>query len=775
MMVWQRFVPSWRRVRDPKNLIQMQRIYSIYPENDCLFRGFANLCIFGFAVLVSSCGRSQEGADIASANGSRIHLTHPSKVCLECHQEIGDQWSRSDHALANRVYDPGQWAEAFNPRKFNTEGGVVSEFYEAGGKGMIHTLGPGGKSEAFSPEMVLARNPMVQFLIPFEGGRWQATELAWDVHNKQWFNVYGEDGRRPEEWGHWSQRGMNWNAQCAVCHTSFYAKNYDPSSDQYTSSWKEMGINCQQCHGEMPAHLKVPEQPLVESEVLHAEQYFETCVSCHSRREDLTGNFRAGEPYHDHHRLQLPVQESLYFPDGQIKDEVFVYGSFLMSKMQNKGVRCLDCHDPHTLKLKLPFENNALCMRCHQAPGVNNATVIDPLTHGKHVEGSVGNRCVECHMRERTYMARDPRRDHGFHTPDPFLTETLAVPNACSACHEEEGLEWVKENFKNWYGDSENLKAKREHATVIKLGFDRNPDFVSPGLELLKEESRPVWKAALIQMLLETEPSSQVFDSVMVFQDDPSPLVRSSIVQSLSAFPEMETWMQPKTSDPSRLVRLDARWYIDSQRVSVSEPEGELLRYMNYTADQPGGALRWANFYAVRGNVAATRLWMDRVVRWDGTSPNAWMQRGMLLNQVGLDTLAIQAFEKALQLTPDDATPAYYLAMLAGEVGDLDVTIAAFERVVRLDAGHDRSWYNLGLAYAQKGDLTSAVSYLDQAIALRPESVEYLWAKATLLYQLKDMESLQKVIKLILKLDPDHPQALQLKRMREDENTRPLP
>jgi len=710
-------------------------------------------CLMGILV---SCYKSPDNVKAVSQNGSHIHMDRPSQACLECHEEIADAWGKSDHALANRLYEPEYWADAFRPKKYNTEGKVVSEFFEKDGKGVIRTLGPSGKAEDFSPEMVLAHTPMVQFLIPFEGGRWQTTELAWDINQKEWFNVYGNDGRRPEEWGHWSRRGMNWNAQCAICHTSFYEKNYDPVSDTYSSKWKEMGVNCQQCHGEMPEHLKSPDDPLVVGEILSVEQNFETCVSCHSRREDLTGNFRAGETFDDHHRLQLPVRESLYFPDGQNKDEVFVYGSFLMSKMYDKGVRCMDCHDPHSLQLKLSFEGNALCMRCHQAPGANNATVIDPVSHGKHEIGSVGNRCVECHMRERTYMARDPRRDHGFHTPDPFLTEELGVPNACSACHEEKGLEWVKSKFREWYGDSENLKKKRNHARTVKLGFDRNPDFIEHALGILEE---------VIQMIIETDPSPETLEKVMAFENDASPLVRSALVQSFTNIPGMDQWMQEKTEDPSRLVRLDAKWYHVAYGGNDPEPDGELATYMNYTADQPGGALRWANYFAQRGKAQEAKLWIDRVVDWDRTSVDAWIQRGIILSQVGFSESAEQSFEKALEMNPGDPTPAYYLALLSAESGDIDQTISAFQRVVRIDPEHDRSWYNIGLAYSQKGDFTSAISYLDQAIALNPESVDYLWAKATVMYRTGDMEDLPTVIEKILAIDYDHPQALQLKQM----------
>ena len=230
--------------------------------------------------------------------------------------------------------------------------------------------------------------------------------------------------------------------------------------------------------------------------------------------------------------------------------------------MYQQGVRCMDCHDAHSLGLKLPFENNALCMRCHQDPGSNGATVIDEVAHGHHGKGSVGNRCVECHMPERVYMQRDPRRDHGFHTPDPFLSVELGVPNACMNCHDQEGegAQWVMSAFKEWYGDTENLESKREHARVVARGYDRDAAVKPQMLELLQEETSPLWKGAFVQMLLEMQPTEEELQRLRPYLEDESPLVRDAMVQTLSNYPGMEGLLAPMMEDESRLVRVDAAW-----------------------------------------------------------------------------------------------------------------------------------------------------------------------------------------------------------------------
>ena len=292
--------------------------------------------------------------------------------------------------------------------------------------------------------MVIARRPLWQDLVELEPGRFQATEVAWDPEKKEWFGVFGAEERNPGEWGHWTGRGMNWNSMCARCHVTAYAKNYDPATDQYHSRWLEHGIGCVQCHGPLPVHDEHHALPANSDPMLgDRARATETCAACHNRGESLTPEAPVpGARFDDQFRLQLPVDPGLYYPDGQIRDEDFVYGSFRHSRMGAAGVTCFDCHEPHSGATRLPVKNNLLCLQCHATGGTLHAPVIDPTAHSHHGPESTGNRCVECHMVETTYMQRDPRRDHGFIVPDPALSRELGVPNACSHCHADQTLDW---------------------------------------------------------------------------------------------------------------------------------------------------------------------------------------------------------------------------------------------------------------------------------------------------------------------------------------------
>src|SRR5690606_33820007 len=90
----------------------------------------------------------------------------------------------------------------------------------------------------------------------------------------------------------------------------------------------------------------------------------DVCAQCHARRAQLDDALAPGEPLLDRF-VPARLDEGLYHADGQILDEVFVYGSFVQSAMYRAGVVCNDCHDPHSTRVVA--DGHALCTGCHAA------------------------------------------------------------------------------------------------------------------------------------------------------------------------------------------------------------------------------------------------------------------------------------------------------------------------------------------------------------------------------------------------------------------------
>jgi predicted CXXCH cytochrome family protein len=416
-----------------------------------------------FAVLVAT-SRSRFKSNPASVAMTNSDATvfaayGKSPSCKSCHEEAYKNWEKSHHALAERPMDGAIDSPAFEPARQIKHGTQQSEVRLANDKFQLITQGLSKTNQTFEVSRVIGVDPLLQYLIPAEGGRLQATELCFDPKRMEWFNVYGNEDRQPGEWGHWTGRGMNWNNMCATCHNTRLRKNYDERTDSYRTTMAEQGVGCEACHGPMADHnawqAKHPNQsgdPTIRK--LSKQQMFHTCAQCHARRAELTGDFRPGENFFDHHALTIPDETDLFYPDGQVREEDYEFTAFLGSKMHAAGVRCVDCHEPHTSKLRLP--GNQMCMACHGNVLTNGAPRIELETHSRHKVGTSGDFCTDCHMPTTFYMQRHPRHDHGFTVPDPRLTKEFGIPNACNRCHTNQTADWSLEAINKWYGPRTN-------------------------------------------------------------------------------------------------------------------------------------------------------------------------------------------------------------------------------------------------------------------------------------------------------------------------------
>ncbi|MDB6025417.1 MAG: Tetratricopeptide repeat protein, partial [Verrucomicrobiales bacterium] len=433
----------------------------------------------------------------AAEKDKKVFATYAgSESCRECHQEVFDKFKNSHHALAEQPIDPAKLKSFFEPARTLPHGTQTSHASLTNNEFIFTSADVSGGQKSFPIARVIGLEPLQQFLVAGTNGRFQTMELAIDPVRGDWFDVFGKEDRTPGEWGHWTGRGMGWNSMCASCHNTRLRKNYDALADTYTTTMVENRVGCEACHGPMREHNKWQREnkksglkdPTVTK--LSRDQITDTCGSCHARRAELTGEFVPGEKFTDHFVLTIPDETDIYHADGQVRDEDYEFASFLGSKMHAAGVRCIDCHEPHSSKIRT--QGNALCMTCHGAP-IPPAPKID-ASHSHHLAGGRGDNCVDCHMPLTTYMQRHERRDHGFTIPDPLLTKELNIPNACNRCHTDRTAEWSNAAVDQWYGKKMD-RFTRHRAQVIAGVRADTADSHAKLLGLVKEEKHSYWRA----------------------------------------------------------------------------------------------------------------------------------------------------------------------------------------------------------------------------------------------------------------------------------------
>ena len=698
-----------------------------------------------------------------------------SSTCRECHEEAQRRWETSNHGLAERDFRADLDRPAFDPPRVFRHASQTSEARYQNGRYELVTLGFGTNRQPYQLVRVIGNDPLRQFLIARPRGRLQVTEVAWDPRTNQWFDVYGNEDRRPGEWGHWTGRGMCWNAMCAACHNTRVRKNYDPATDTYHTAMTELTVSCEACHGPLKEHVvwqrtyrnsgRPYPPPAGEDPTLprySTNQVFQTCGFCHARRADLTGDFHPGERFFDHYSLTIPDLTDTYYPDGQVRDEDYEYAAFLGSRMHTHGIVCMDCHTPH--QAKPAILGNDLCMRCHNG-SYTNSPVIDPVAHGFHAKYESGNDCRDCHMPQTVYMARHWRHDHGFTIPDPLLTKQFGIPNACNRCHRDKDADWSLKWVGEWYGPKMNRRT-RDRAQWFARGRRGEAAARQPLLKLLAGEEIPYWQAAIINILRQWIGDPAVERAVRERLDAPDPLVREKAVQALAPLvgrpaSGLRQVLRARLEDPVRCVRVAAAWALRATVDPASRAGRELRRMLDYNADQPTGQLQLAVYALDRDQPETAYAHLRKAIAWDPNSPPLRHEMAVVCSLTGRSREALEQLETACRLAPDEAEYAYKLALARNEVGDSAGTLAALERAVKLDPRHARAWYNLGLARNAAGRPEDALDALLRAESITPADPRIPYARATILFGLGRVAEARQAAARALEIRPGYPPARQ--------------
>jgi len=693
-----------------------------------------------------------------------------AESCQECHEEAYKAWRDSHHANALRDLMPELDGEAFVPERPISHGTQTSLATMQDGQYTLRTMGQNGELYDFHPTGVIGVWPLWQYLIPVGDGRLQVTELAFDPDKKEWFDVYGDEDRQSHEWGHWSNRGMNWNSMCATCHTTDFQKNYDRVTDGYRSTYQVQGVDCEQCHGPMQAHVDWQDahpddedDPTIQW--LDNDQYLAVCGSCHARRGDLTGRFKSGDKFLDHYDPVLPDLSDVYYPDGQVREEDFEYVAFTLSYMNTMGVRCFTCHDSHSGKTRK--QGNDLCLQCHERK-MTTRIAIDPAEHSHHPSDKPGFLCIDCHMPQTVYMARHWRHDHGMTIPDPVLTKAFGIPNGCTRCHAEEGVDWAIEWVEKWYGQRME-RPTRQRARLLARIKAGDEEAVPGLLALLPEELNPAWRAVYVRFLapLLTQGQSKVGEAVVAalleLIDDPSPLVQASVIEALSPIVSGAVGrLVAKLDHPVQLVRVKAAWALRQVTTLSERAHHDLMTFLDFNEDQPTGVFHKGNYYAEIGRPEEALAWFEKATQWDPGAAPFRHSYAVVLSRLGRLDEALMQLAEASNLDREEAFYPYSMGLLYAEMGRFVEARDALRAATARASHHGRFWYNLALAEDRLGDTDAALDAMFKAEALEPHEPTYPYVRATLLLRQQKTDAARRALERVLQIDPTHQQARQL-------------
>ena len=750
--------------------------------------------------------------------------------CASCHQEQMKGFEGSHHDRAMDLATKETVLADFNDVQLEHQG-VSARMFRDGDRFLVETEGPDGKPGVFEVRYVFGVEPLQQYMVetlpaatssssdPRPGaGQVQVLRWSWDTHRAKWFHLDPPDVHDridPEDPLHWTGVAQRWNVMCAECHSTNLTKGFDVATASYLTQYSEIDVSCESCHGPASRHLQLVDHwwprkdrqfgwglaPLKQSSL----DQIQACAPCHARREMIAEGFKAGDLYDDYF-LEAFLTEGTYFADGQVQDEVYIHGSFLQSKMFHKGIRCTDCHDPHTARLK--HSGNEVCTSCHQHP----AAKYDSVAHHFHPIGSTGASCVECHMPPTTYMDVDPRHDHSFRIPRPDLSLKLGTPNACSRCHfddkrwtrpdrphlrqygdwvaeaargDQEAKEllrqidqWSEDAAAKWYGTERKTP---EHFGVAlhaaRTGSEESLQLVPKWMAKQGPESPAIVRATLLHEFARFYPRQAALLGREAAKD-PSPLVRRAATAALGTIPDPGTRVvaqKPLLADPVRSVRVEA-----AAQIATAGPD---------------------QVRAVR-SPEWDRAWQELLDRHHANRDRAGahLGLGLLAEQIGKPQQAIEHYRDALRLEPQATGPRSNLAVLYDVMADS----VSGERLTPEDEKLKESWrqqatkmreeelplllrdadllpkepslqYRSGLALYMADRNEEALERIRRAVDLSPEEAQYRTTLVLLLQKMKKFTDAIDALRPLLDRQPNDPGLSQLLRQLQQQAQDPAP
>ena len=701
--------------------------------------------------------------------------------CIDCHREEHKRWQGSDHDRAMAIADETSVLGDFNNATF-THKGVVSRFFKKGNRYFVNTQGPRGEKGDFELKYTFGFRPLQQYLVPFPGGRLQCLPIAWDVEKKEWYHLYPNEKLLPGDWLYWTNNAQNWNGMCAECHSTNLKKGYNPELDAYQTTWSEINVSCEACHGPGSRHVAWADAPpmarsqtvinydlVVDTAEMDTEEQVILCARCHARRSQL-GDFN--HQYDDFLESMVPqlLNTPLYYTDGQILDEVYVYGSFTQSKMYSKGVRCSDCHDVHACSPLM--EGNRLCLQCHRGD------IYDTRDHhfhkkkgergeslrieGKVVEVGTGAECKNCHMPGRYYMGIDYRVDHSLRIPRPDLSMTFEAPNACIQCHSDKTDLWAEETITKWYG----IRRRPHYGAVFARARKGDPGAMEDLVRIANDALFPAIVRSTSLSLLSSfqgEVRDRAFRRAL---EDELALIRHTALRNYtSPNPEVSVKLfAPLLYDPVKGVRMEAaanlvplstRLKKKSLKKAYASALEEYKAAMRYSLDFAFAGHNLGNMYRSMGDVREAEAHYLRAIRIDDAFLPAKINLAMLYNQEGNNTAAEKLFRDIVASNPEFHEAAYSLGLLLAEKKDYEGAAVYLARAAEGMPERPRVHYNLGILLQYLNRPQEAEASLMQAVRLEPDNVDFLYAQADFFMKQGRWDEAESVAEKMIEKHPD--------------------
>jgi Flp pilus assembly protein TadD len=766
---------------------------------------------------LAGCRRAEDGARAgveptkAAAQPVLAAVFVGRVACEKCHAEETRRWRGSHHDLAMQEASEKAVVGNFANASF-THFGVTSTFFQRDGRFFVRTDGPDGTLREYPIAYTFGIYPLQQYLIAFPGGRYQALNVCWDTRpakqgGQRWFHLYPKEAVAHDDPLHWTGPYQNWNFMCAECHSTNVRKGFVAPEDRYETTFSEINVSCEACHGPGSAHSAWGEEvragkakkdepdkrlsfvlgePVKASWIINPETglakrsvprtsrtEIETCGRCHARRSVVAADYVYGRPLADTHRPVL-LEPGLYYADGQIEDEVYEYQSFLESRMFANGVTCSDCHNPHDLKVA--GSGDRVCAACHAVEK------FETPKHHFHKAGSTGASCIACHMPTRNYMVVHARHDHSIRIPRPDLSVSIGTPNACVDCHRKRSNEWASQAALKWWGAKR--RDEKHFGEVIHAGREVEAGAAEALARLAGDPAKPAIVRGTALALFGGENGAAPRDLLGKTVGDADSFVRRAAVAASEALPPEErvALLSPLLSDPVLTVRIEAARALATalkERMISSEGavfEAALAEYekvQRLNGDRVESHVNLGALYAEQGKPAAAEAEYQAAIQMLPSFGAAYVNLADLFRMQGRDIEGEKVLRQGAAASPRDPGVHHALGLALVRLKRLSEATAELKLAAELAPDSPRYAFAYGMALDAAGDRKRAIEVLKAASAVHSGSRDLLEALATTSAKAGDAALTDDALRRLEALAPGDPRTREFARQLAADTSRP--
>lgn len=453
-------------------------------------------------VTVSGLRPDYEGVRAGKADENYIE----SGKCVSCHPAHHASWARTFHRTMTQQARPEAVKGDFE-RQNNYEYLGVKARMERRGNDYSMTLSfPDGSTRRMTVDRTVGSRRIQQYLTRQAGG-YVRLPLAYDIVNERWMSLNGSFFHPDGE--NYFQHQAQWDPNCVFCHNVKAQPGLDFATKQFDTEISELGIACGACHGPAATHAELASSPLtrtlwrisddreksiINPARLDSDRSLMVCGHCHGQRvpqpiDRIQEIMTRGDPFNagdDLKQFYQPVWRETkvgdfsfanrFWADGSPRLTAYEYQGILRSRCFTAGeagnrINCLSCHSMHEGdprgQIKAENRTDKPCLECHKEYQSTEALTA----HTKHGTDSAGSRCYSCHMPRVVYGVMSIHPTHEITVPDPSLTVTKSMPNACNQCHLDRSANWAIQSVKGlWPERFASIKASEDNQFDVAEG-----------------------------------------------------------------------------------------------------------------------------------------------------------------------------------------------------------------------------------------------------------------------------------------------------------------